>query len=51
MKKTIKPEDKRRPNLKLAKETIVRLDATDLERVAGGNNSGVASQCRTLCFT
>jgi hypothetical protein len=49
MKKTktvIKPR-----TLALKKETIIHLPTDHLKDVAGGNNSTVASQCRTLCFT
>lgn len=49
MKKTNKRIKLR--NLELKTETIVHLPTDHLRDVAGGNNSTVASQCPTLCFT
>ena len=37
--------------LELKSETIIHLSNQLLKEVAGGNNSTVPSQCRTLCFT
>ena len=45
-KKPIKPR-----TLELKSETMIHLSTRWLKEVVGGNNSTVASQCRTLCFT
>ena len=49
MKKTKKPLRTR--TLELNKETVLNLDHGALKEAVGGNNSTVASQCKTLCFT
>jgi len=45
-----KTTDKLR-TLTLNKETILTLTADQLKVVAGGNTTGIKSQCVTLCFT
>lgn len=45
-----KSQIRKKPALALTKETIAQLDHDALRQAAGGNNSTIPSQCRTLCF-
>lgn len=45
-KKVLKPHA-----LELKKETVVNLELSSLNNVAGGIKTTILSQCPTLCFT